>query len=338
MKAYRLHNFGGPEGWKLEDLPGPFPGPGQVLIKIRAVSLNFRDLLLSKGRYNPRLRMPVIPVSDGAGEVVATGAGATRFRPGERVVVSFMPRWIDGLLDETKARSALGAESDGLLAEECVVNEEGLLSIPGHLSYEEAATLPCAGVTAWNALITSGAVKPGDTVLVQGTGGVSIFALQFARLAGARVIATSSQDQKLERATQLGATDGINYKTTPDWDKKVRELTGGRGADQIIEVGGAGTLAASLRAVRLGGYIALIGVLSGAGEVNPMPILMKGVRVQGIFVGSRAMFEAMSRAIEVAGLRPVIDRVFPFEDAKEALKHLESGAHFGKVVIQVASS
>jgi len=338
MKAYRLGNFGGPDGWKLEEVPSPIPGPGQVLIRTRAVSLNFRDLLLCKGQYNPKLRLPVIPVSDGAGEVIATGAGATRFRPGERVAVSFMPRWVDGLLDETKARSALGADNDGMLAEECVVNEEGLVAIPAHLSYEEAATLPCAGVTAWNAVVTSGAVKPGDTVLVQGTGGVSIFALQFARLAGARVIATSSQDNKLERVIQLGAADGINYKKTPDWDKKVRELTGGRGADQIIEVGGAGTLPASLRAVRLGGTIALIGVLSGGGDVNPLPILMKGVRVQGIFVGSRAMFEAMNRAIEVNQLRPVIDRVFPFDEAIEALKHLESGAHFGKVVIRVGSS
>ena len=317
MKAYRLHHFGGPDGWKLEDLPSPVPGPGQVLIRTRAVSLNFRDLLLCKGQYNPKLRMPVIPVSDGAGEVVATGAGATRFRPGERVAVNFMPGWVDGPPDESKARSALGSETDGMLAEECVVNEEGLVAIPAYLSYEEAATLPCAGVTAWNAVVTSGAVKPGDTVLVQGTGGVSIFALQFARLAGARVIATSSHDEKLKKALELGATDGINYKTTPAWDKKVRELTSGRGADQIIEVGGAGTLAASLRAVRLGGYIALIGVLSGAGEFNPTPILMKAVRVQGIFVGSRAMFEAMNRAIEVNHLRPVVDRVFPFDEAKE---------------------
>jgi NADPH:quinone reductase-like Zn-dependent oxidoreductase len=338
VKAYRLHHFGGPDGWKLEDLPSPIPGPGQVLIRTRAVSLNFRDLLLAKGHYNPKLRMPVIPVSDGAGEVAATGAGATRFRPGDRVAACFMPRWVDGLLDETKARSALGAESDGMLAEECVVNEEGVVPIPGHLSFEEAATLPCAGVTAWNALVTSGAVKPGDTVLVQGTGGVSIFALQFAHLAGARVIATSSQDKKLERVKQLGASDGINYKTTPHWDKKVRELTGGRGADQIVEVGGAGTLASSLRAVRLGGYIALIGVLSGTGEVNPLPVLMKGVRLQGIFVGSRAMFEAMNRAIDVNQLRPVIDRVFPFEQAQAALAHLESGAHFGKVVIRVSGS
>jgi NADPH:quinone reductase-like Zn-dependent oxidoreductase len=336
VKAYRLHHFGGPEGWKLEDLPNPIPGAGEVLVRTRAVSLNYRDLLLAKGHYNPKLRMPVIPVSDAAGQVITSGPGATRFNPGDRVAACFMPRWIDGDVDENKVRSALGAESDGLLAEEFVLKEEGLVPIPCHLSFEEAATLPCAGVTAWHAVVTSGTVKSGDTVLVQGTGGVSIFALQFARSAGARVIATSSQDQKLERVKQMGASDCINYKSTPDWDKKVRELTAGRGADLIVEVGGAGTLGKSLRAVRLGGYIALIGVLSGAGEFNPLPILMKAVRVQGIFVGSRAMFEAMTRAIEVNQLRPVVDRVFPFEEAPAALAYLESGAHFGKVVVGVA--
>jgi NADPH:quinone reductase-like Zn-dependent oxidoreductase len=213
--------------------------------------------------------------------------------------------------------------------------QEGLVPIPAHLSFEEAATLPCAGVTAWNAVVESGGVKPGNTVLVQGTGGVSIFALQFVRLAGARVIATSGHDEKLAKVNALGASELINYKTTPDWDKKVRELTGGVGVDQIIEVGGAGTLPKSLRAIRLGGYIALIGVLAGLGEMNPMPILMKNVRMQGILVGSRTMFEAMTKAIAVNQLRPVIDRVFEFDEAVAALKHMESGAHFGKVVIRV---
>jgi NADPH:quinone reductase-like Zn-dependent oxidoreductase len=335
MKAFRLHEFGGADALKLDEIPSPIPGPGQVLIRLRAVSLNYRDLMITKGVYNPKLRLPFVPVSDGAGEVVATGAGVTRCKPGERVVACFMPGWIDGPPDESKARSALGAGEGGLLAEQAVLPEEGLVPIPGHLSFEEAATLPCAGVTAWHALVSSGGLKPGDTVLVQGTGGVSIFALQFARLAGARVIATSSSDAKLERVRDLGASDVINYKTTPDWDKKARELTGGIGVDHIVEVGGAGTLPKSIRAVRIGGCIALIGVLTGGGEVNPMPILMKSVRVQGIFVGSRAMFEAMNRAISVAGLHPVIDRVFDFEQAPLALKHMESGAHFGKVVIRV---
>ncbi len=211
--------------------------------------------------------------------------------------------------------------------------ETGLLPIPAHLSFTEAATLPCAAVTAWNALMEAGGVRPGDSVLTQGTGGVSLFAVQFARLAGARVIATSSSDEKLAKVRKLGASDGINYKTTPDWDKRVRELTGGQGVDLIVEVGGAGTLPRSTRAIKLGGQIALIGILTGAGEFNPISVLMKSIRLQGIFVGSVRMFESMLRAVELSQLRPVVDFVFPFDQAVEALKYLESGAHFGKVVI-----
>ena len=335
MRAYRLHQFNGPDGLRSEELASPTPGPGEVRIRIRAASLNYRDLLMSRGHYNPKLRLPVVPLSDGAGEVEVTGAGVTRFKPGDRVAANFMPAWVGGQIDETKARSALGGEVDGMLAEEVVLPAEGLVRVPEHLSFEEAATLPCAALTAWHALVVGGGIKPGDTILTQGTGGVSIFALQFARLAGARVIATSSHDDKLTRLRAMGASDVINYKTTPDWDVKVRELTGGVGVDQIVEVGGAGTLARSIKAVRLGGYIALIGVLSGLGDVNPMPILMKSVRVQGIFVGSRTMFEAMNQAIRVNQMHPVIDRVFPFEEAVAALKHMESGSHFGKVVIRV---
>jgi NADPH:quinone reductase-like Zn-dependent oxidoreductase len=336
MKAYLLHEFGGASALKLEETATPTPGPGEVLVRLRAVSLNYRDLLLSKGIYNPKLKLPIVPVSDGAGEVQVTGAGVTRFKPGDRVVACFMPDWVEGPPDDAKARSALGGGGVGLLAEHVVLPDRGLLPVPTHLTFEEAATLPCAAVTAWNALFDQGSVKPGDTVLVQGTGGVSIFALQFARLAGARVIATSSSEEKLAKARELGASDGINYQSNPDWDKRVRELTSGAGVDHVVEVGGAGTLPKSMRAVRYGGYIALIGVLSGANaEVNPMPILMKNVRVQGIFVGSRAMFEAMNRAIEVSRMRPVIDRVFGFDQAPQALLYLESGAHFGKVVIRI---
>jgi len=335
MKAYRLHAFGGPDSLTCEDLPSPEPGFGQVRVRLRAASLNFRDLMISKGIYNPKLKLPLIPLSDGAGEVAAVGEGVTRFRVGDRVVSAFMPGWVDGPPTEAKVRSALGGEADGVLAEEVVLPEAGLLPIPVHLSFEEAATLPCAALTAWNALVETGGIRPGDSVLVQGTGGVSIFALQFARLAGARVIATSSSDEKLARARELGASDGINYKTTPAWDKRVRELTGGQGVDRIIEVGGAGTLPLSTRAIKLGGYIALIGVLTGAGEFNPIPLLMKNLRLQGIFVGSVAMFESMLKAIEASRLRPVIDRVFPFEQAVEALKYLESGAHLGKIVIAI---
>jgi NADPH:quinone reductase-like Zn-dependent oxidoreductase len=336
MKAFRLHHFGGPDGLQADEVADLTPGPGEVMVRMRAVSLNYRDLLVSRGLYNPKLKFPFVPVSDGAGEVQAAGAGVTRFRPGDRVAASFMPDWVEGPPDEAKARTALGAGGVGLLAEQAVLPEHGLLSIPPHLSLEEAATLPCAAVTAWNALFETGSVKPAETVLVQGTGGVSLFALQFARLAGARVIATSSSDEKLAKARALGADDGINYKSTPDWDKRARELTGNRGVDHIIEVGGAGTLARSMRAIRVGGHIALIGVLSGhAAEVNPMPILMKTIRVQGIFVGSRTMFEAMNRAIEAAKLHPVVDRVFDFDQTPQALRHLESGAHFGKVVIRI---
>ncbi len=336
MKAFQLQEFGGPDALRPAELADPVPGPGQVLMRVKAVSLNFRDLLMSRGTYNPKLKLPIVPVSDGAGEVVATGSGVTRYKPGERVVASFMPDWVDGPPDDDKGRSALGGGGVGMLAELVVLPEHGLLPVPSHLSLEEAATLPCAAVTAWHALVTSGDVKPGETVLVQGTGGVSLFALQFARQAGARAIATSGSDQKLARALELGASDGINYKTVPEWDKRARELTGGRGVDHIIEVGGAGTLPRSMRAVRTGGHIALIGILSGvSAEVNPMPILMRSIRVQGIFVGSRAMFEAMNRAIALSQLHPVVDRVFEFEQATQALKYLESGAHFGKVVVRV---
>ncbi len=327
MKAFQLHDFSGADGLKRADLPDPVPGAGQVLMRIRAVSLNYRDLLIAKGLYNPKLKMPMTPVSDGAGEIAAVGPGVTRFKPGDRVAAAFMPDWVEGPPDDEKARSALGGGGVGMLAELAVLPAHGVVSIPPHLSFDEAATLPCAAVTAWNGLVTGGDGLPaGSSVLVQGTGGVSVFALQFARISGARVIATSSSDQKLARAIELGASDGINYRTTPDWDKKVRELTEGKGVDHIVEVGGAGTLSRSMRAVRVGGHIAVIGVLSGVeAEVNPMPILMKSIRVQGIYVGSRTMFEAMNRAITLHQIRPVIDRVFDFEHAPEAFKYLESG-------------
>jgi NADPH:quinone reductase-like Zn-dependent oxidoreductase len=335
MKAYRLHAFEGPDGLRCEELPSPTPGPGEVLIRIRAASLNYRDILIAKGLYNPKLHLPVIPLSDGAGEVAAAGAGVTRCKPGDRVAANFMAAWVSGAIDEACAHSALGGEINGMLAEEVVLPEHSLVQVPEHLSFEEAATLPCAAVTAWHALVESGGLKPCDTVLTQGSGGVSIVAIQFAKMAGARVISTSSQDAKLARLKELGATELINYKTTPDWDRPVRALTGGVGVDHVVEVGGAGTLPRSIKSVKRGGHIALIGVLSGLGEINPMPILMKSVRVQGIFVGSRAMFEAMNRAISVNKLRPVIDRVFGFDEAIAALKHMESGAHFGKVVIRM---
>jgi NADPH:quinone reductase-like Zn-dependent oxidoreductase len=334
MKVYEIRDTFGLDSLKPAERPQPQPGPNEVLLKIRAASLNYRDLLVIKGLYNPKLPLPRIPVSDAVGEIVAAGAAVMRVKVGTRVAGCFMQKWTCGQLTDAASRSALGGLIDGLLTEYALLHEDGVVTVPENLSDEEAATLPCAALTAWNALITSGSIKPGDSVLIQGTGGVSLFALQFARLAGARVLATSSSDAKLERVKALGASDGINYKTTPEWGDKVRELTG-VGVDHVVEVGGAGTLPQSLRAVRTGGTISLIGVLAGAGQVNPMPILMKNVRVQGIFVGSREMFEAMNRAVALHKLKPVVDRVFPFAEAVAALRYMESGAHFGKIVIRM---
>lgn len=339
MKVYEVRGQFGLEALCQAERPSPKPGAGEVLLRVKAVSLNYRDLLVVKGQYNPRMPLPRVPCSDAAGEVAAVGPGVDPAMIGRRVIGLFMPAWQGGALTEVAARSALGGAVDGVLAEEVVLPADGVVATPEHLSDEEAATLPCAALTAWHALVSEGAVKPGDTVLVQGTGGVSLFALQFARLAGAQVIATSSSDEKLRRALALGADDGINYKTTPEWGDKARQIAGGRGVDHLVEVGGAGTLGQSLRAVRLGGRIYLIGVLAGGGgTINLLPVLMKNLRVQGIFVGSREMFEAMARAIAVHRLNPVVDRVFPFDQAVDAFRHLESGRHFGKVCVRVAAS
>src|SRR5262245_49963598 len=335
MKLYEIRETNGIESLLRMERPNPKPGPGEVLIRVHAVSLNYRDILILQGRYQRGLKLPLVPMSDGAGEVVETGIGVTRAKRGDRVAGIFMQGWLSGDVSPYNPRTALGGAVDGMFAEYVVLHQDGIVHIPSHLSYEEAATLPCAGVTAWNALTTS-ILKPGITVLVLGTGGVSIFALQFARLAGARVIATSSSDAKLRRAAELGATGLINYQTTADWDQKVIELTDGIGVDHIIEVGGPGTLQRSMNAVRVGGRISVIGLLTGGdGVVNPMPILGKQIQMQGIFVGSRDMFEAMNRALTLHQFRPVIDRVFSFDEAHDALRHMERKAHFGKIVIRL---
>jgi NADPH:quinone reductase-like Zn-dependent oxidoreductase len=334
MRTYILPAFG-LDHLTLTDRPDPTPGPGQVQVRVRAVSLNYRDLLVARGQYNPRMPLPRVPCSDAAGEVVAVGEGVASVKPGDRVCGTFMQGWEDGELTEAAARTALGGDIDGVLAEQVVLSERGVIPFPAHLSFEEAATLPCAALTAWHAL-TVGFDPAGQTVLLQGTGGVSIFALQFAKALGAKVLITSGHDDKLARALQMGADAGTNYKTDPDWDRWTRKQTGGTGADLVVEVGGAGTLDRSVKAVRYGGRIALIGVLAAAGAFNPINILMRAVRVQGIFVGSRAMFRAMNRLIEARQLRPVIDRVFPFDQAADAFRHLESAGHFGKVVIGVS--
>lgn len=319
------------------ECPKPEPEAGQVVVRIRSLSLNYRDLLMVKGLYNPKLKLPFVPVSDGAGEITAIGSGVTRWKVGDRVAGIFMQTWIEGEVDDIKAKSSLGGGIPGVASEYAVLSEDGIVRIPDYLSFEEASTLPCAAVTAWNALFASGAIKPGDTVVLLGTGGVSIFALQFARLAGARVILTSSRDDKAARAREMGAGETINYVTTPDWAKRVRELTGGRGADHIVEVGGAGTLAQSMKAVRSGGTISLIGVLAEGSEVNPTPVLMRSLRVQGIFVGSRVMFENMLQAMELWQIRPVIDHVFEADDLQGALRYMESGKHFGKVCVRLGT-
>jgi NADPH:quinone reductase-like Zn-dependent oxidoreductase len=334
MKAFAIKDQFGIDALKLTERPDPTPGHGQVVVKVKAVSLNYRDLLTVKQGGMRNLRLPLIPCSDGAGEVVKIGPEVTRVKPGDRVAGIFLQTWLAGETNASYGESALGGAIDGMLAEQVVLPEDGLVHIPEHLSYEEASTLPCAAVTAWQGLVTKGGMKAGDTVLVQGTGGVSIFALQFAVMTGARVIITSSSNEKLARAKQLGAAEGINYRITPNWEKRVLELTDGEGVDHVVEVGGAGTIEKSFQAVRVGGTVSLIGILTGAGgQINPLPVLLKSLRLQGIYVGSREMFEAMNRALAIQRMRPVIDRVFPFTQTHEAFKLMESAAHFGKIVI-----
>ena len=346
MRAYTVDPAFGLEHLQIVERPDPGPpGPGELVLRMRAASLNYRDLLMVQGHYNPRQPLPLVPCSDGVGEIVAVGDGASgpwKLRPGQRVAPIFAQGWIAGPQRSELVRTTLGGPLDGTLRERMTVPASAVVPVPDHLTDEEAACLPCAAVTAWHALTgdTGGAgcsaVKAGDTVLTLGTGGVSIFALQLAQLLGARVIVTSSSDEKLERARALGAWQTVNYREVPEWGKRVKELTGGRGVDHVIEVGGAGTLPRSLQAVRPAGEVSLIGVLSGTVEdLDIIPILMRGVRIQGVLVGSRDHFEAMNRAIEAHGVRPVVDRTFPFDEAREAFEHLAAGRHLGKVCLRI---
>jgi NADPH:quinone reductase-like Zn-dependent oxidoreductase len=336
VKAIVLRGAFGLDHLRVEDRPAPTPGPGEVLLRMRAASLNYRDLRMVEGSYNPRQKLPLVVGSDGVGEVIARGPGVSRVALGTRVCPIFARDWIAGEPDRERLRSTLGGPHDGTLAELVVMPAESVVAVPEHLSDEEAACLPCAGVTAYNALITQGGVTAGDVVLTQGTGGVSIFALQIAKLVGARVIVTSSSDEKLARARDLGADETINYRTTPEWSGLARAATAGRGVDHVIEVGGARTLAESLRAVRPGGTISVIGVLSGtSSELSLLPVLMQNIRLQGVFVGHREHFEALARAVGQGGLRPVVDRVFPLPEARAAFDYLASGAHFGKVCLRM---
>jgi NADPH:quinone reductase-like Zn-dependent oxidoreductase len=335
-KAYVVQEPFGIDALTLVERPAPQPGAGQILVRMRAVSLNYRDLLVIQGVWRPTA--PRIPASDGMGEVVAVGEGVTRFRTGDRVAGIFFPGWINGEAtpEKLQAPSLGGTVADGTLAEFVVFGEDAVVKVPEHLSDEEAATLPLAGVTAWHAIVARGGVKKGHTVLVQGTGGVSLFALQFARLIGADVIVTSSSEEKLRRAHQLGAAHGINYKDSPDWDERALDLTGKRGVDHIVEVVGAENLTRSLNAIRMSGTISVIGLLGGtSARIETFGFVEKNVRLNGILVGSREMFEAMNQAIAEHKLKPVIDRVFGFDDVPAALRYLEAGAHFGKVCIRL---
>lgn len=334
MRTWRLSDAFGIDRLALEELPDPVLGQGEVRVRVRAVSLNYRDVAMVEHGVAPRgVRLPLQPCSDAAGEVVEVGPGVSRVSVGDRVATTVFRGWLDG---ETLPPAARGSVVDGALADHVVLHEDGLVRVPEQLSHEEASTLPCAAVTAWHALVDKGRVRPGETVLVMGTGGVSIFALQLALLAGARVIATSKSDEKLVRARELGAFETINYVTTPDWASRAVELTGDTGVDHVVELGGLGTMEQSFRAARAGGRVSLIGVLTGFDtKVDPHAAMLKGLTIQAIVVGSRTMFEDLNRALEVSGLRPVIDRVFPFEQARAAFRHLQGAGHVGKVVISV---
>ena len=333
MKVWQIVGDGGIDALELAERPSPEPAPGQVKIRVRANSINYRDLGTVRAPGQRGLAFPCIPNSDGAGEVTALGAGVSGIAAGDRVAGCFFQDWAAGGISAAVMASAQGGALDGMLAEEVVLNADGVVPVPAHLDYADAATLPCAALTAWNALVEQGGLKAGETVLLLGTGGVSIFALQFCALMGARAIVTSKSDDKLARARAMGAWQTINYAETPDWSSAAKDFTGGVGVDHVVEVGGGGTLAQSIEAVRIGGHIAMIGVLT-QGAVDPTPILRKSLRLNGIYVGSRAMFLDMNAAIGAGGLKPAIDRRFAFADARDAYRCMEAAGHFGKIVIE----
>lgn len=333
MRAVVLESAYGIENLKVIEKPDPTPGPGQIVVDIKAATLNYRDLATVTA---PSGRTPFVPCSDGAGVVTAIGDGVTRVKVGDHVAPLFFQGWFAGEPTPQGLGGALGGTLDGVLQQKVLLSEQGVTPVPKGWSDEEAATLPCAALTAWRGLVVMGQVKPGDTVVVQGTGGVSIFALQFAKAAGATVIITSSSDEKLERAKALGADHFVNYKSTPDWAKEVRKITGNRGADHVIEVGGAGTFEQSLRAIRLGGKIAVIGILGGfVKDLNVAAIFGSNAIINGVTVGSREHFEEMTRAIEANGIKPVIDKRFTLDEAQDAFTAMKNGAHFGKILLTV---
>lgn len=338
MQVYEVRDAFGLENLRLGQRESAPLAAQQVRVRVRAVSINYRDLLMVRGHYNPKQPLPLIPCSDGAGEVVEVGEQVRRFKVGDRVAGCFFQGWNTRPVprDKVSLRSSLGGPLDGMLAQEVCLQEDGVVLAPRGFTDLEVATLPCAAVTAWSALVTQGGLRAGDVLLVQGTGGVALFALAFGKMVGARVIVTSSSDDKLERARALGADETINYVDNPEWGRVARGMTDGLGVDHVLELGGAGTLPQSLEAVRSGGHISLIGVLAGgAAKLNLTPILMRNIRVQGVLVGPRSDFEAMNRAIEQNGLSPVIDRNFAFNDAPAAFEHMAGAQHFGKICISV---
>lgn len=333
MKTIQLRDSFGIDSLALVDQQRPIPGPGEILVKINAVSLNYRDLLVVDGTFFPGLPFPFVPASDAAGQVEEVGPEVTRFKPGDRVTTHFIQDWESGPFSGSLA-STLGGPRPGILSEYVVLSERGVVPTPSYLNDEEAATLPIAALTAWRSL-RLGSLKPGETVLVQGTGGVSIFALQFAKALGARVIITSSSDEKLRRATKLGVDVAINYKSDPEWWQTVRTATDGLGVDLVVDVGGQDTLNQSVKALKPGGFIAVVGLLTGIEcKLDVLTFLLRNSRLEGITVGSRQSFEEMNRFLEEHQIRPVVDAVFPWSKTQEALRELKAGKHFGKLILR----
>lgn len=337
MKTWRVQPGGRIEGLKLADESPPPPGPGQVRVRVRAASLNYRDLAIVQGWYPTAGKEPLVPGSDAAGTVIETGPGVSSLTTGDHVATCFFPDWVEGRMSAARVRTALGGGGAGTLAEEIVLPETALVRSPAHLDDTQAATLTCAGVTAWHALFHTGELLPGGTVLLLGTGGVSIWALLLAKAAGMRVIITSSSDAKLERARALGADETINYVNTPEWSTEARRLTGGEGVDLVLEVGGEKTVAQSVAAVRPQGTVVVIGAVSGVGGgIGPRTLIPGATRVQGIYVGSRRMHEELARFVELHRISPVVDRTFGFAVTPDAYHYFQAGKHFGKVAIAVA--